>query len=167
MADSTPTKKAPAKKAAAKKAAAGTKFTADERAAMKEYAAELTTTARRGKATRADGEADLLASIAKMPDDDRDFFHDVPPERVAESQEDGRRPGPAGMWEDPWPLAAWPDVPTRVLLCRDDRFFPAPFVRRMAHDRLGITPDEMDGGHLPALARPEDLAARLLALAQS
>jgi len=30
-------------------------------------------------------------------------------------------------------------------------------------ERLGITPDEMDGGHLPALAHPEELADRLLA----
>jgi hypothetical protein len=100
-------------------------------------------------------------------DDDRDFFHDVPPERVAEAERDAERPGPAGMWEDPWPLPAWPDVPTRVLLCRGDRFFPPAFVRRLAADRLGITPDEMDGGHLPALARPEELAVRLAALAQA
>jgi hypothetical protein len=29
---------------------------------------------------------------------------------------------------------------------------------RVVTDRLGITPDEMDGGHLPALGRPEELA---------
>ena len=29
-------------------------------------------------------------------------------------------------------------------------------------ERLGIEPDEMDGGHLPALARPQELAQRLL-----
>jgi hypothetical protein len=28
-------------------------------------------------------------------------------------------------------------------------------------ERLGIIPDEMDGGHLPALARPEELVAWL------
>jgi hypothetical protein len=28
-------------------------------------------------------------------------------------------------------------------------------------ERLGITPDEMDGGHTPALSRPLDLADRL------
>jgi hypothetical protein len=61
----------------------------------------------------------------------------------------------------PWPLAAWPDVPTRFLLCRGDRFFPAEFQRRVVRERLGITPDEMEGGHLPALARPRELAERL------
>jgi len=33
----------------------------------------------------------------------------------------------------------------------------------VVRERLGIVPDEMDGGHLPALARPRELAERLLA----
>ena len=49
------------------------------------------------------------------------------------------------------------DVPTRFLLCRDDRFFPADFLRRVVRDRLGIEPDEMPGGHLPAPAHPDEL----------
>lgn len=52
-------------------------------------------------------------------------------------------------------------MPTRFLLCRDDRLFPAAFQRRVVRERLDITPDEMDGGHLPGLARPLELAARL------
>ncbi len=107
------------------------------------------------------------AGLPADVDDDRDFFHDVTPERVAEVQRDGERPGPGAMWEDPWPLPAWPDVPTRVLLCRDDRFLPAAFVRRVARERLGVTADEMDGGHLPAMARPAALAERLAELAQA
>ena len=56
-------------------------------------------------------------------------------------------------FEKPWPLAAWPDVPTRFLLCRDDRFFAAEFQRRVVRERLGIAADEIGGGHppLPAL----------------
>lgn len=64
-------------------------------------------------------------------------------------------------FEKPWPLEHWPEVPTRFLLCRDDRFFPAEFLRRVVVERLGIVPDEMDGGHLPALGRPKELASRL------
>ena len=56
-------------------------------------------------------------------------------------------------------------MPTRFLLCRDDRFFPADFQRRVVRERLGIVPDEMGGGHLPALAHPRELADRLLAYA--
>jgi len=61
----------------------------------------------------------------------------------------------------PWPMKAWPDVPTRFLQGRDDRFFPVEFQRRVVRDRLGIRPDEMPGGHLIALSRPQELADRL------
>jgi pimeloyl-ACP methyl ester carboxylesterase len=49
-----------------------------------------------------------------------------------------------------------------VLIGRDDRLFPPSYLRRVARDRLGITPDELDGGHMPALARPRELAERLV-----
>jgi len=100
----------------------------------------------------------------RMPDADFDpmvaFLHDVPADVIAASVEHVREQS-GTPFEKPWPLAAWPDVPTRFLLCRDDRFFPADFLRRVVHDRLGITPDEMPGGHLPALAHPTELAERL------
>jgi pimeloyl-ACP methyl ester carboxylesterase len=95
-------------------------------------------------------------------DDDpvRLFLHDLPPELAAETEHHVREQS-GTPFEEPWPLESWPDVPTRFLLCRDDRFFPADFQRRVVQDRLGITPDEMDGGHLPALSRPQELAERL------
>jgi uncharacterized protein YdhG (YjbR/CyaY superfamily) len=47
-------------------------FTSEERAAMKERARELKADARRGsRAKKADGEADVLAKIAEMPESDR------------------------------------------------------------------------------------------------
>ena len=49
-------------------------FTTEERAAMKERAQELKATARRGprgKEAKADGESDVLAKIAEMPEPDR------------------------------------------------------------------------------------------------
>jgi uncharacterized protein YdhG (YjbR/CyaY superfamily) len=49
-----------------------TGFTAEERAAMKERSKELKTAAQRGpRAAKADGESDVLAKIADMPDADR------------------------------------------------------------------------------------------------
>ena len=45
-------------------------FTAEERAAMKERAQELKAEAR-AKKTKADGESDVLAKIAEMPEPDR------------------------------------------------------------------------------------------------
>ena len=89
------------------------------------------------------------------------FFHDVPADVTAEAMARGERAQSGTPFEKPWPLAAWPEVPTKFLLCRDDRFFPAEFQRRVVRERLGITPDEMDGGHLPALAHPKELATRL------
>src|SRR5439155_19565163 len=47
-------------------------FTDEERAAMKERAQELKAEARRGtRAKKADGESDVLAKIAEMPEPDR------------------------------------------------------------------------------------------------
>jgi pimeloyl-ACP methyl ester carboxylesterase len=92
------------------------------------------------------------------------FYQDVPPELVSEALERGRTQSEARMGE-PSPLKAWPDVPTRVLLCRNDRLFPAHFLRRVARERLAITPDEIDSGHTPALSRPKELAHYLEACA--
>jgi pimeloyl-ACP methyl ester carboxylesterase len=90
-----------------------------------------------------------------------DFFHDVAPEVVAAAMARGERRQSGTPFERPLPLAAWPDVPTRVLLCTEDRFLPAPFERRVVQDRLGIVPDELVSGHLPALAHPDELVAAL------
>ena len=85
------------------------------------------------------------------------FAHDLPEDLAAELATHVREQSDA-PFEKPWPLDAWPDVPTRFLLCRDDRFFTPEFQRRVVRERLGITPDEMPGGHLPALSHPDELA---------
>lgn len=89
------------------------------------------------------------------------YYHDVPPDLAAEAIRRERSHPSERAGREPWPLAAWPDAPTRVLLCRDDRLFSPSFIRRISRDRLGITPDEIDGGHCVALSRPRDLANRL------
>jgi pimeloyl-ACP methyl ester carboxylesterase len=89
------------------------------------------------------------------------YYHDVPPDLAAEALERERAHPSRRASSEPWPLAAWPNVPTRVLLCRDDRLFPPSFLRRVAKDRLGITADEIEGGHCVFLSRPEELADRL------
>jgi pimeloyl-ACP methyl ester carboxylesterase len=92
------------------------------------------------------------------------FYHDVPPELAAEAQSKERGQADTRLGE-PWPLERLPDVPTRYLLCRDDRMFPAEWARRHARERLGIEPEEMDGGHYILLSRPHELADRLAAYA--
>jgi pimeloyl-ACP methyl ester carboxylesterase len=89
------------------------------------------------------------------------FYHDVPAELTAEALRRERDHPGARAGREPWPREAWPDVPTRVLGCRDDRLFPPAFMRRVARERLGIEPDEVPGGHCVALARPRELAAKL------
>ena len=104
----------------------------------------------------ATGYAEALAA-AGGPDAAGDpvavFYHDVPPALAEEALNHGRGQAEA-PGSEPFPLAAWPDVPTRYLLCRDDRLFPAAWSRRVARERLGLEPDEIAGGHCPALSRP-------------
>ena len=89
------------------------------------------------------------------------FFHDVPEAVTAEAM--AVAPAQSGTpFGEPWPLPAWPDVPTRVLSGRYDRLFPVDFQARIARDRLGIDAETMPGGHLPALSRPAELADRLV-----
>ncbi len=92
------------------------------------------------------------------------FYHDVLPELAAEARR-RERDEAAKALREPWPLDAWPATPTRYLLCRDDRMFPAGWARRHARERLRIDPDEMDGGHYVTLSRPHELAERLVGYA--
>ena len=97
------------------------------------------------------------------------FYHDVPPALAAEARRRERGEDSRAL-QEPWPLDAWPDVPTRYLLCRDDRMFPAAWARRHARERLDLEADEIDeidGGHYITLSRPRELAQRLTAYAAS
>ena len=86
----------------------------------------------------------------------RIFLHDVPDDVVAASAEHVR-PQAGRPMEEPWPLAARPDVPERFVLSRDDRFFPAGWMRGVVSERLGTAPVEIGGGHCPSLSRPDEL----------
>jgi pimeloyl-ACP methyl ester carboxylesterase len=92
-----------------------------------------------------------------------DFFHDVPQPVVDAAWAQGEPRQSDTVFGSPCTYGAWPTVPTRVLVGRDDRFFPAAFQRRVARERLGISADEMPGGHLVALSQPAELSARLIA----
>ena len=52
-------------------------FTDEERAAMKERAKEVKAETRRGASAKADGESDVLAKIAEMPEADRELATEV------------------------------------------------------------------------------------------
>jgi pimeloyl-ACP methyl ester carboxylesterase len=92
------------------------------------------------------------------------FYHDVPRALAEEAlRKERRQSDTAGR--SPWPLNAWPGVPTKFVLCTEDRFFPPDFMRRVVADRLAITPDEIAAGHCVALSRPKELAAMLVSYA--
>jgi pimeloyl-ACP methyl ester carboxylesterase len=102
----------------------------------------------------------LGLSAEDADDDDVVYFHDVPAEVREEAFGHGESQQSWTPMTEPWPLVAWPDVPTRVLVGRDDRLFPADFQRRVARERLGIKTDEIGGGHLLALNQPERVVER-------
>jgi uncharacterized protein YdhG (YjbR/CyaY superfamily) len=72
MAERKPAKKGGQRSARGTAGKASEGFTAEERAAMRERARELKGAARRGRgAGEAEGESDVLAKIAEMPEPDR------------------------------------------------------------------------------------------------
>jgi pimeloyl-ACP methyl ester carboxylesterase len=94
------------------------------------------------------------------PDPLISFYNGVPRELAEEALSYERGQSEASQAE-PWPLEAHPDVPTKFILCKDDRFFPADLFRRIVPQRLGIVPDEIPGCHCVALSHPKELADQL------
>ena len=97
----------------------------------------------------------------RMDDPDVVYGHDIDPDLWAEA---GRRlrDQSGRPFDDPCPIASWPDVATHVVAARDDRLFPLEFQRRIARERLGLEVDVIPGGHLPALSRPRAVADALI-----
>jgi pimeloyl-ACP methyl ester carboxylesterase len=105
-----------------------------------------------------------FASVGLSPETSDDevalYFHDVSSEVVEEAANHTLEQTMTPM-NQPWPLDAWPEVPTRVLIGGDDRLFPADFQLRVAKERLGIEGDVIPGGHMVAMSRPAEVADRL------
>lgn len=94
-------------------------------------------------------------------------YHDVPRALAEQAMAKGGRAQSETPGRSPWPLSAWPSIPTRFVLCTEDRYFPAGFMRRVVAERLGIVPDEIAAGHAVALSRPKELAGLLAGYAAS
>ena len=90
------------------------------------------------------------------------YYHDVPPDLAEEAVRRGGRPQSETPGRSGWPLSAWPAIPTWFIVCTEDRFFPAGFMRRVVADRLRIVPDEIAAGHCAALSRPAEVASMLV-----
>ena len=112
-------------------------------------------------AARHEYHASLGLSRSEAGDDAVIYYHDLPAALRAEAQTRTWQDQSMTPLDEPWPLARWPDVPTRVLAGRHDRMFPLDFQRRIARERLGIEGDVIDGGHMVAMSHPTELADRL------
>jgi len=88
------------------------------------------------------------------------FLHDLPDELREEAAKGGRTPA-ATPFDQSADFIAWPPIPIRAIIGRDDRFFPVEFQQRVIRERLGLDPEVMAGGHLLALSQPAGLADRL------
>lgn len=86
------------------------------------------------------------------------FFYDVP-KPLASWATEQLRPQWYGILDEVAPLAPWPEVECRSIVCRDDRAINPDWVRTAARDRLGTEALEIDGGHSPFLTRPAELAS--------
>jgi pimeloyl-ACP methyl ester carboxylesterase len=88
------------------------------------------------------------------------FLHDLPDQVAAELMSGGEREPAGSAMADRCEFKKWPAVPIKVVVGRDDRFFPADFQRQVAEHRLGpdVDVDVVSGGHLVALANPDGLA---------
>jgi len=113
-------------------------------------------------AAQAAAEQDGRPSV-DVHDLDTLFFHDLPAElvEVMRADPDSATEGPT-VFAEPWPLTAWPSVPTWVFASRDDRLFPLSLQRHIASLRLGLAVEELPGGHLVALGHPHVLADQLI-----
>ncbi len=89
------------------------------------------------------------------------FYHQVPRELADEAMRRSRGQTMTSS-QAPWPLAQHPAVPTHVLVCRDDRFFPAELLHRVTRERLGIEAQEVPGCHCAMLSHPHELAEALM-----
>jgi pimeloyl-ACP methyl ester carboxylesterase len=90
------------------------------------------------------------------------YYNGVPPALASEALRRGGRGESSVVYDTPWPLDAWPDVPTKFIVCKDDQFFPAAFLRRVAYERLGAIPDEVPGCHCVALSHPREVSDLLV-----
>lgn len=110
----------------------------------------------------AEAQAALDGGLTGNADPFVGFFHDVPRPLAEEAMRRERAHPSAAAMAAVWPLTSWPSVPTRVVVCTEDRFFPSAFLRELARTRLGVVADEIRASHCVALSRPDELASLLI-----
>ncbi|MGW7090238.1 alpha/beta fold hydrolase [Streptomyces sp. NPDC054871] len=107
-------------------------------------------------------QADRDGGLTGSDDPYVSFYHDVSHALAEHAMSQERAHPSSAACAQPWPLDAWPAVPTRFVLCAEDRFLPPEFQRGLALERLGVVPDEIAASHCVALSRPVELVDLLL-----
>lgn len=90
----------------------------------------------------------------------RALYHDCPATLADEACRHLRLQ--RSLWTEPLDIATWPASRRTSVVCRDDRVVNPDWSRRVARERLGVEPIEIDGGHSPMLSRPAELTRILL-----
>lgn len=67
---------------------------------------------------------------------------------------------------EPFPLAAFPDVPATVLLGEDDRLIDVAMMTDIVRQRLGVEPVVIPSDHSPFICMPGELARILAGIAE-
>jgi pimeloyl-ACP methyl ester carboxylesterase len=95
------------------------------------------------------------------------LFHDCSPEAARWAMTTRRLMMARQAMIEVFPLDQWPDVPCSSIVCSGDRTIQPAWSRRVARERLGVEPVEIDGGHCPHVSRPSALAQALHAISAS
>jgi hypothetical protein len=89
---------------------------------------------------------------------ERAFYQDCTPGDASWAFARLRTQNPSSLWDQPYPLSAWPAGKRIAVIAVDDRTVQPDFARFVCRERLEVEPIEIPGGHSPFLARPAELA---------
>jgi pimeloyl-ACP methyl ester carboxylesterase len=84
-------------------------------------------------------------------------------EPVARERFERSRAQAVGAYAAPCSLTEMPKVPTRYVLCAEDRLLNNEYWSSAVSDRLGVDPIEIPGSHSPMASRPRELVQLLTA----
>ena len=71
---------------------------------------------------------------------------------------------PRSLWDRPYPLQEWPDVPISALAAENDAAVTLAYQKAVVPRRLGIEPLVLPGDHSPFLSHPAHTAVALEAV---
>ena len=90
------------------------------------------------------------------------MYFDCTPQDAKWAYEHLRVQNSSGLWSRPYPLDAWPSIPTASIFATEDRALTPEWSRFVARERLGVEPIELPGSHSPFISRPGALAEALV-----